>query len=753
MPHQASVERLTCQKYFASVILHGCVDLFWSRDSVPFSPITFCTVVEEVKGCTSSLEVKENQDDEIQVDCNLLRKYHPSTFCTTFPRHRPRALKRKQPLLDGKDRLLYQSHLTCKRAAWAVTQKNALVQLNELRPGLRYEIVSKTGPLHAPVFSVGVEVNGLRFEGRGPTKKQAKMRAAELALRSFIQFPNASQAHAAMGNFNSTPMDFTADKLDIPDALLKEFEPSLRENCDLLYCNAAKKEVFSSIYSHKRLVQLTQDLVSSTNPKTQALGSSLLEPLSPVALLNKLRPGLRYMCLAERVHGRLMRNFVMVVRAEGRVFEGCGHSKRLAKARAAAAALQSLYNISLGPERTVMGLQDSRAKNQLPQFFAESIFRLVREKYAELTDSCFSTPHARHKVLAGIVMTRGFDLRSAQVVSLATGTKCLDLDGESDRDVTLSDCHAEVVSRRALVRFLYAQLELLFCKTADSEEQSIFVPNKGGGGGGILRLRDGVLFHMYVSSSPCGDARLNCPYETTAAYPGRRFRCHLRVKVNGGEGTLPVTAQRAKWRWDSVSPGKPLVTMSCTDKMAKWSVVGLQGALLSHLVEPVYLHSLTVGTLSHTGHLGRALTRRLAPVKHLPFPYRRQQLLLSCLSSSEVRPAGKAPNVSVNWSCGDGGLEEISTSTGRRKDSGAPSQLCRSSLFARWRRLQHQVGQRPSGKLNAQISATTGTYCASKMTAGRYQRALQQFTGALQAGGLGTWLRKPPELGHLNISV
>lgn len=55
----------------------------------------------------------------------------------------------------------------------------------------------------------------------------------------------------------------------------------------------------------------------------------------------------------------------------------------------------------------------------------------------------------------------GFDLRSAQVVSLATGTKCLDSDSVSDRGGTLSDCHAEVVSRRALVRFLYAQLELL----------------------------------------------------------------------------------------------------------------------------------------------------------------------------------------------------------------------------------------------------------------------------------------------------
>ncbi|XP_037644487.1 double-stranded RNA-specific editase B2-like [Sebastes umbrosus] len=694
---------------------------------------------------TSSVEVKENQEDKSQMDCDLLRKYHPSTFCTTFPKHGPRALKRKQPLADGKDRLLHQSPLTCKRAAWAVTQKNALVQLNELRPGLRYEIMSKTGPLHAPVFSVGVEVNGFHFEGRGPTKKQAKMRAAELALRSFIQFPNASQAHASMGKFTSTPADFTADKLDIPDAFLKEFD--LHENCDFLHCSTAKKEVFSSIYNHRRLVRLTLDF-SSTNPKRRVLSTSLLEHLSPVALLNELRPGLRYMCLTERIHGRPIRSFVMVVRVEGRVFEGCGHSKRLAKAQAAAAALQSVYNISLGPERKITGLQGSRAKHQLPRFFAESIFHLVREKYSELTDSCFS----RHKVLAGVVMSRGFDLRSAQVVSLATGTKCLDSDNVSDHGSALSDCHAEVVSRRALVRFLYAQLELLLCKPADCEEQSIFVPNKDGGGGvdgsGGLRLRDGVLFHMYVSSSPCGDARLNCPYETTAAYPSRRFHCRLRVKVDGGEGTLPITARRANQNWGGVVPGKSLVTMSCTDKMAKclnrWSVVGVQGALLSHLVEPVYLHSLTVGTLSHTGHLGRAMARRLAPIKHLPFPYRRQQLLLGCLSSSEVRPTGKAPNVSVNWSCGDGGLEEISTSTGRRKDSGTLSRLCRRSMFACWQRLQQQLNG---------AEATPATYSGSKLSAGRYQRAMQQFTSALQGGGLGTWLRKPPELGHFNVGV
>ncbi|XP_060940482.1 double-stranded RNA-specific editase B2-like [Limanda limanda] len=682
---------------------------------------------------TSSLEVKENQEDKLQEDCDLLMKFHPSAFCTTFPRRRARPVKRKQPLAEGNDRLLYQGHLTCKRAAWAVTQKNALEQLNELRPGLSYEVSSETGPLHAPVFSVGVEVNGLRFEGRGPTKKQAKMRAAELALRSFLQFPNASQAHSVMENFTGSTTDFTADKPDVPGGFLQESE--LFE--DLLHGNTAKQEVFSSIYNHKRLVHLTLDLVSSTNPRRRALCSSLLEHLGPVALLSELQPGLRYVCLVERVHGRRMRSFVMVVRTEGGVFEGCGHSKRRAKAQAAGAALQALYNISLGPEKKILGLQSNRTKHQLPQFFADSVFHLVREKHSELTGGCFSDSHARHKGLAGIVMTRGFDLRSAHVVSLATGTKCLD--NGSDRDSTLGDCHAEVLSRRALVRFLYAQLELLLCHPADGEEQSIFVPNEGGG----LRLQDGVFFHMFVSSSPCGDARLNCPYETSAAYPGRRCRSHLRAKINGGEGTRPVTARGANQKRDAPSPGQRLVSMSCTDKMAKWSVVGLQGALLSHLVEPVYLHSLTVGTLSHTGHMGRVLTRRLATVKHLPPPYRRRPPLLSCLN--EVRPAGgKAPSVSLTWSRGGGGPEEISSSTGRRRDSGTPSQLCRSSLFERWRALQRQI----SG-----AGASTGTYAGSKLSAGRYQGALQQFTSALQGAGLGTWLRKPPPPGGLPVSM
>ncbi|KAF3857826.1 hypothetical protein F7725_011027 [Dissostichus mawsoni] len=393
------------------------------------------------------------------------------------------------------------------------------------------------------------------------------------------------------------------------------------------------------------------------------------------------------MCLTERVHGRPMRSFVMVVRVEGGVFEGCGHSKRTAKSQAAAAALQSVYNITLGPERSVMGLNGSRAKLQLPQVFAESIFHLVREKYSELTDVC-SSSYAKHKVLAGVVMSRGFDLRTAQVVSLATGTKCLDLDNDSDHSETLSDCHAEVMSRRALVRFLYAQLELLLCKPADCEEQSIFVPNKVGGG---FRLQDGVFFHMFVSSSPCGDARLSCPYETTAAYPSRRFHCHLRVKVDGGEGTLPITARRAN-----------------QNNMAAWGAPLSPGG----------------AGLPAQRHRGNAQPHG-SPEPSLCTPPRTR------LNSSDVRPSGKAPNVSVNWSRGEeawrrsAALQDGGKTQGRRHVSaGETFKRCRGDSM---------------------------DIFGSKMAAGRYQRAMHQFTSALQGGGLGTWLRETPELGHFNV--
>lgn len=51
--------------------------------------------------------------------------------------------------------------------------------------------------------------------------------------------------------------------------------------------------------------------------------------------------------------------------------------------------------------------------------------------------------------------------------------------------------------------------------------------------------------------------------------PSRRFHSHLRVKVDGGEGTLPVAAPGANQKCEGVTATNQTACMSCTDKLAK----------------------------------------------------------------------------------------------------------------------------------------------------------------------------------------
>lgn len=238
------------------------------------------------------------------------------------------------------------------------------MQLNEIKPGLQYTLLSQTGPVHAPLFLMSVEVNGQVFEGSGPTKKKAKLHAAEKALRSFVQFPNASEAHLAMGRSLSTNADFTSDQADFPDALFNGFETPDRSEVPF-YLGSNGDDSFSS----------SGDLSLAASPVPAGLaqpplpGPPPFPPPSgknPVMILNELRPGLKYDFLSESGESHA-KNFVMSVVVDGQFFEGSGRNKKLAKARAAQSALATIFNLHLDQTPSRQPIPSEGLQLHLPQ--------------------------------------------------------------------------------------------------------------------------------------------------------------------------------------------------------------------------------------------------------------------------------------------------------------------------------------------------------------------------------------------------
>lgn len=105
-------------------------------------------------------------------------------------------------------------------------------------------------------------------------------------------------------------------------------------------------------------------------------------------------------------------------------------------------------------------------------------------------------------VVAGICRVKGNFL---EVISLATGTRADQLD---PKGLKLHDSHAEVLCRRAAVRFLMFEY-LDFVKNLKYEKfacrKQLFTQH----------LKS-YTYHLYVSKVPCGDAAIYGSYSTGA---------------------------------------------------------------------------------------------------------------------------------------------------------------------------------------------------------------------------------------------
>ncbi|XP_064210623.1 double-stranded RNA-specific adenosine deaminase isoform X2 [Anguilla rostrata] len=591
--------------------------------------------------------------------------------------------------------------------------KNPVSMLMEYsqRTGHSIEFIStgQEGPPHDPRFMFRVKVGDSLFpEASAPSKKAARQLAAEEAVKELLG-DGRLQLNKPQVNFCPIGDD--------------ENGPAMPPCPSLPPLTAAELQAAHEAGVGDLINHLNNNAVSGLLEYARARGFA-----AEIRLVGQCGPP----------HEP---RFTYQAKLGGRWFPPvCASNKKQGKQEAADAALRVLIGEAEKAART------GELTPELPvsgSTLHDQIAMLSHQRFNALTTRIQHSLLGR-KILATIVMRKGDSLGT--VVSLGTGNRCVKGEELSLKGDTVNDCHAEIISRRGFIRFLYSEL----MKHHAGEGESLFEPAEDG----KLRILPDVTFHLYISTAPCGDGALfdkSCSEAAEGAGPMHHplfentKQGKLRTKVENGEGTIPVESSDIVPTWDGIQHGERLRTMSCSDKILRWNVLGLQGALLTHFLHPVYLRSITLGYLYSHGHLTRAICCRLARDgddfrKSLPPNFTLNHPEVGRVSVYDsTRHTGKTKESSVNWSQADQLSVEVLDGTKGKLDSPKldVSRVSKSNMLRLFRALCQRAGR---ADLLQQPS-----YAHAKMAAEAFQRAKAQFFQALSAHGYGAWIGKPLE--------
>ncbi|CAG9795172.1 unnamed protein product [Diatraea saccharalis] len=254
-----------------------------------------------------------------------------------------------------------------------------------------------------------------------------------------------------------------------------------------------------------------------------------------------------------------------------------------------------------------------------------------------------------------------------EVVSLGTGSKCIGATKMSSAGDILNDSHAEVIARRGFLVYLYDNM----MKALEKKESIFLFENNK------FKLKDNVEFVFYSSQMPCGDAAImrkeideEClgqvitsskrQANTDISYSELDVKKHKLDNYDiyrTGAKCLPHSEQDTKSAGANyhllgkvrTKPGRGdrTLSVSCSDKIARWIHVGVQGALLDMLL----LKSICFSSLIFGGGvpyseesimracLKRSLENSFVTSNNVPLFYQASVVFPHIKNDTNIRPA------------------------------------------------------------------------------------------------------------------
>ncbi|XP_063432281.1 double-stranded RNA-specific adenosine deaminase-like isoform X2 [Mytilus trossulus] len=347
----------------------------------------------------------------------------------------------------------------------------------------------------------------------------------------------------------------------------------------------------------------------------------------------------------------------------------------------------------------------------------------------------------KESVVASIIMENCLTGQKT-VISLGSGNVFVDEESLGNNGEAVIDSHAEIIAKRGFQRVLYQEVCRLKKEGTDTLGMLKVLPNDR------IALQNGIKLHLYISKAPCGDGSV-----FTLSQPGShtdtgnfhrptqsdKKQGLLRAKIARGEGAIPV----------SELPDDRLHKMSCSDKICKWNVLGLQGALLSSVMDsPLFLSSIVVGDVYNFNHLSRALCCRVKKQhpcissETSPVIVNHPDIAVSTIC--DLPEIGKSKPVSVNWNIVDDTTEVTNGRTGKVSpdlyltspppDSCNYSRLCKKELFC----LYKTITQPHNGLLHQRLDRHID-YHTAKLSAEQYQRSKTDLYSTFKEKGYGMW--------------